>query len=114
MKSKKLSKYLALIILIVVSIIFNSDIKLEALFIEEDPLKLLEKSHQDIVLTVKKDFSEIMNFEDDKVKYKASTDDGLIFITNGEEYFAKIDLEELEYTGIEKVYSNYQIVYTKF
>ena len=113
MKSKKFSKYLALIILIAVVVMFYSTEKLEA-FVEDNPLESLEKSHQKIVLIVKKDFSKIMNFENEKVNYYGSTDDGLIFIVNGEKYFAKIDLEKLEYTGIEEVYLNYQIVYTKF
>jgi hypothetical protein len=112
-KNKKFAKYLPIILLIIIGTVFFSNTKLKANVKEESPYELLEKSHQEIVLTAKKDFSNIMDFESEKVKYVGSSDEGMIFLVNSEQYFAKINQEEIEYPGIKEIYLNYKIVYSE-
>ena len=113
MKNKKIINYLPLILLIVLGTVFYSNTKLKATVIEKSPFDLLEESHQKMVLTAKKDFSSIMDFENKNVTYIGSVDEGLIFLVSGEQYFAKINQEALKYPGIKEIYLNYQIVYSK-
>jgi hypothetical protein len=112
-KNKKIAKYLSILLLVVVCTFFYSNIELKANVVEESPFDLLEKSHQKIVLTAKKDFSDIMDFENKKVTYIGSSDEGMIFLVNDKQYFAKINQEAIKYPGIKEIYLNYQIVYSE-